>query len=119
MKNQTHTAPPVNLDPHVRLSEEYWIPWFAALLELASLHGIVTSDDADLWWDDCGAGKTPQASMDGFLASDEGSQFRDNYLPNAMPTKKQHRSPQPPPTKKCFKINLIVRFALIGNFILT
>jgi hypothetical protein len=65
----------------VRLSDTYWIPWFDALLELAALHGITTSDDADLWWDDCGAGKTPRESMDGFLASDEGEKFLKS-LPN-------------------------------------
>lgn len=70
----------------VRLSDVYWKPWLAALLELAALHGITTSDDADLWWDDFGAGKTPQESMDGFLASDEGAQFRDS-LPNSQPNK--------------------------------
>ena len=81
METPTHTAPPVDLDRLVRLSDTYWKPWFAALLELAALHGITTSDDADLWWDDFGAGKTPQESMDGFLASDEGIQFL-NSLPN-------------------------------------
>jgi hypothetical protein len=62
-------------DTLVRLSDEYWKPWFAELLKLAALHGIVTSDDADLWWDDCGSGKTPQESMDAFLAYNEGSEM--------------------------------------------
>lgn len=66
----------------VRLSDTYWNPWFAELLKLAEHHGITTSDDADLWWDDFGAGKTPQESMGGFLASDEGVAFRNNSLPN-------------------------------------
>jgi hypothetical protein len=81
MKTPTHTTSTVDLDRLVRLSDTYWIPWFAALLELAALHGITTSDDADLWWNDFGAGKTPRESMDGFLASDEGIQFL-NSLPN-------------------------------------
>jgi hypothetical protein len=83
MENTNQNAAPIAPDRLVRLSDEYWLPWFAALLELAALHGIVTSDDADLWWDDCGSGKTPQESMDGFLASDEGAAFRNNYQPNA------------------------------------
>ena len=81
MKTPIHYAPPVVLDRLVRLSDTYWKPWFAALMELAVLHGIPTSDDADLWWDDFGAGKTPKESMDGFLASDEGMTLR-NSLPN-------------------------------------
>jgi hypothetical protein len=79
--NQTMNDAPIALDRQVLLSDEYWLPWFATLLELADLHGIVTSDDADLWWDDFGAGKTPQESMDEFLASDEGAAFRNNYHP--------------------------------------
>jgi hypothetical protein len=76
-------APSVDLPRLVRLSDTYWKPWFAELLNLAEHHGITTSDDADLWWDDFGAGKTPQESMDGFLASDEWAVFRNNSLPNS------------------------------------
>lgn len=83
METPTHTAPPVALDRLVRLSDTYWKPWFAELLKIAEHQGITTSDDADLWWDDFGAGKTPQESMDGFLASDEGAEFR-NSLPNSQ-----------------------------------
>ena len=83
MSNQLESKPPVEQPRHVRLSDTYWKPWFAALLELAALHGITTSDDADLWWDDFGVGKTPQESMDGFLASEEGIQFL-NSLPNSQ-----------------------------------
>jgi len=78
----THTLRAVDLPRLVRLSDTYWKPWFAELLNLAEHHGIQTSDDADLWWDDFGAGKTPQESMDGFLASDEWAVFRNNSLPN-------------------------------------
>lgn len=55
-----------------RLSNTYWSPWFAELMKLAALHGITTSNYADLWWYDFGIGKTPQESMEGFLHSDEG-----------------------------------------------
>jgi hypothetical protein len=79
---QTTNVPAVDLPRLVRLSDTYWKPWFAELLNLAEHHGIPTSDDADLWWDDFGAGKTPQESMDGFLASDEWAVFRNNSLPN-------------------------------------
>ena len=48
---------------------DQWGPWFAELKSLAERHGIITSDDADLWWDDFGIGKTPQESMSGFLTN--------------------------------------------------
>ena len=88
--NAIAQTPPtaVDLPRLVRLSDTYWEPWFAELLNLAEHHGIPTSDDADLWWDDFGAGKTPQESMDGFLASDEWAVFRNNSLPNSVITPK-------------------------------
>ena len=82
MSNTEESKTPVEQPSLVRLADEYWNPWFAELLGLAAQHGIITSDGADLWWDDCGAGKTPQESMDGFLASDDGVAFRHS-LPNA------------------------------------
>ncbi len=54
-------------------SSEGWNSWFAELMTLAKRNNITTSDDADLWWDDFLSGKTPQQSMDGFLASEENS----------------------------------------------
>ena len=81
----------VDLPRLVRLSDTYWKPWFAALMELAGIHGITTSDDADLWWDDFGTGKTPQESMDGFLASEEGAKFLHSW----MNTKDQERTAFP------------------------
>lgn len=59
----------VDLHPVVRPSDELWKSWFAELMKLATANGITTSDDADLWWDDFGNGKTPQESMRGFLDS--------------------------------------------------
>lgn len=80
--NQPHIAQPVELDRLVQLSDKYWNPWISELMKLASLHGVVTSDDADLWWDDFSDGKTPQESMAGFLSSDEGLPFRNASLQN-------------------------------------
>ena len=84
--SEIETIVPVGQPRLVRLSDIYWKPWFAELLELAAHHGITTSDDADLWWDDFGDGKTPHESMDGFLASDEGADYRKTLpsLPNVQ-----------------------------------
>lgn len=38
-------------------------------MELANSNGIITSDDADLWWDDFCLGKDPHESMNGYLNS--------------------------------------------------
>ena len=56
---------------------QQWEPWFAELKRLAEQNGIITSDDADIWWDDFCTGKTPQESMSGFLTNHQSHPLKE------------------------------------------